>query len=241
MLSVSLTLDVDLVMFSLGKCRQLVSPLWTVCRRIKPSYAWHQCQSCSPYASFTETRLSLSLHRKLATSANNNTTSECDINDKTTNTNKRWAGAQGKFQKKLHNRVFTEEERAQNEQFKQSILASRTEDEAFGTLQQKGRRGKVLSSKQTESAPALDSGLEVNTQRGALTESTAERRHAHRNSDTPRDSFTKSSKAAKFADKSRRAWHNDEWGDKFGTLQEDELGDRIQESLSTTVGSHEER
>lgn len=240
MLSVSLTLDVDLVMFSWGKCRQLGSSLWTVCRRIKPSYAW-QCQSCSPYASVTETRLSLSLHRKLATSANNNITSECDINDKTTNTNKRWAGAQGKFQKKLHNRVFTEEERAQNEQFKRSILASRTEDEAFGTLQQKGRRGKVLSSKQTESSPALGSGLEANTQRGTLTESTAERRHAHRDSDTPRDSFTKSSKVAKFADKSRRAWHNDKWGDKFGTLQEDELGDRIQESLSTTVGSHEER
>lgn len=225
-------------MFSSRISRQVGFSLWAVCRHVKPRYVWHQCKPCSPYAPFTETRLSLPPQRKLTTSTSSNGTSEYD--DKSADTKRNLGGRQGKFQKKLHSRVFTEEELAQNEQFKQSILSCRTEDEVFGTLQRKERRVKA-SVKPFKPSSAFDSDLEADTQRGTSAESTVERRHTFRDLDTPRHRSATSSSAAKFEEKGRKARHRDRWGDRFGTLQEDDIEDRIQESLSTSVGSHEER
>lgn len=217
-------------MFSLGT-KKLGSSLWTVVgRHVKPSYACHQRKPCSPHASFTQTRLPFPCHRELATIAtNNNVITESD--DKNAKIKINRTGAHGKFKQKLHNRVFTEDERAQDEQLKQSILSGSIEDDVFGTLQRRGR-GKVGLK---QSAPAFESGIEV--------ESTVERKNTRSDVNIPRDGFTqtKSSSANTFAEKGRKARHSDNWGNTFGTLQEDELGGRIQESLSSAVGSHDER
>ncbi|KAK7111976.1 hypothetical protein V1264_011509 [Littorina saxatilis] len=149
----------------------------------------------------------------------------------------------GKFQKKLHNRVFSEEEQAENEQLRQSARSNRADGDAFGTLQRKERAKAGIVSRQSHASDLHNTdGTETLQQNATSSGSFMGKDHSQENVTYQRHGMSESRKGKSAVEHNRRAQVSDTWSDQFGTLQEGEgLVERIEESLTTAVGSHEER
>lgn len=147
---------------------------------------------------------------------------------------------------KLHNRVMTEEEKEEDRSCRvNSDIHNLPEQDVFGTLQHsqakpsgKKRVIQKLSGTVEESKPKFifsQSNIPPSIETG-----TAEERD--KSSFVPDAEQIHQSYDTKLRQKSARGHRRvDRFADSFGALQQNDLKDRIQESLSTAVGSHEER
>ncbi|KAL8565087.1 hypothetical protein ACOMHN_005290 [Nucella lapillus] len=140
-----------------------------------------------------------------------------------------------KFRKKLHNRVFSEQENVDNRTFRNQKFVSESED-VFGNFQRRKETSSV-----SDRSLGLDSESSFQNEVCGTTKMAAEGNSDYDKSDFSEYTASKGKRNQSFLHKRGLNKQTQRWGDEFGTLSEDSIADRIEESLRTSIGSHEER
>lgn len=142
---------------------------------------------------------------------------------------------------KLHNRVLTEEEKAAEENLRANSKMQYLQPDSFGTFRRSKTKSKEADDypegKETVAAASTTAAQREQTDTSDSMGSTYIMSGENHLSSTPwKSERVHSSKSSRKSYK-----QTDLFADTFGTLQEDDFEERIQESLTSTVGSHEER
>ena len=197
----------------------------------------HQhCSVFSDHVPLLSLLRSVSGFRLLSTTTNSDEgiTDDTQLEVKKRDARRKKLRGSDKFHKKLHSRVFSDVEQAENEKFVQSVHLDLEENDMFGAMPKREKNQTFISPStfnEKENSFPTTKQFPWNHKK--------DKRHADRISSFVNDDAVSDTDDRYFA--TRRSEIDNRWGDTFGTFQQDDMEDRIQESLSTTVGTHGER